>query len=71
MQREFEMSMIGELQFFLGLQIKQLKEGLFICQEKYTNELLKKFGMENCKVAKTPMSTSIKLDKDENGINVD
>ena len=45
MQGEFEMSMMGELNYFLGLQIKQLKDGIFICQSKYTNELLKKFDM--------------------------
>ena len=41
MQKEFEMSMMGELTLFLGLQIKQTKNGIFINQEKYTNELLK------------------------------
>ena len=46
MQGEFEMSMMGELTFFLGLQIKQMNEGIFINQAKYTKELLKKFGME-------------------------
>ena len=46
MQGEFEMSLMGELNFFLGLQIKQLKEGIFIHQSKYTKELLKKFKME-------------------------
>ena len=65
------MSMMGELTFFLGFQVKQMKEGIFICQEKYTKELLKRFGMENSKIAKTPMSTTTKLDKDEDGINVD
>jgi hypothetical protein len=46
MSREFEMSMIGELSFFLGLQIKQLKEGTFVCQSKYMKDILKKFGIE-------------------------
>ena len=45
MSREFEMSMIGELTFFLGFQVKQLKEGTFIYQEKYTKDILKKFKM--------------------------
>ena len=49
MSREFEMFMIGELSFFLGLQIKQLKEGTFVCQSKYVKDLLKKFGMEDAK----------------------
>ena len=65
MQGEFEMSMMGELNYFLGLQIKQGKDGTFINQAKYTKELIKKFKMENAKPYNTPMSSSIKLDKDE------
>jgi hypothetical protein len=49
MSREFEMSMIGELSFFLCLQVKQTKDGTFICQSKYANDLLKRFGMDNSK----------------------
>ena len=71
MQGEFEMSMMGELNYFLGLQIKQGKDGTFINQAKYTKELIKKFKMENAKAYNTPMSSSIKLDKDEKGKNVD
>ena len=56
MHSEFEMSMMRELNFFLGLQIKQLKEGTFINQAKYINDLLKRFNMEEAKVMKTPMS---------------
>nr|KYP45268.1 Copia protein [Cajanus cajan] len=55
MQGEFEMSMMGELTFFLELQIKQMSDGIFIIQSKYCNELLKKFGMEGCKEAATPI----------------
>ena len=65
-QGEFEMSMMGELNFFLGLQIKQSREGTFINQAKYTKELLKRFGMMGSKALTTPMGTSIKLDKDKN-----
>ncbi|KAL6312382.1 hypothetical protein AAG906_008059 [Vitis piasezkii] len=61
------MSMMGELNFFLGLQIKQLKEGTFINQAKYIRDLLKRFNMEEAKTMKTPMSSSIKLDMDEKG----
>ena len=50
MQEEFEMSMMGELNYFLGLQIKQLDHGTFLSQTKYCKELLKKFNMESCKV---------------------
>ena len=47
MQSEFEMSLLGELNFFLGLQISQLNDGIFISQSKYIKEMLKKFGMED------------------------
>ena len=70
MQGEFEMSMMGELTFFLGLQIKQLKDGIFISQTKYCKEILKKFGMDTSKEANTPMGTSCYLDKDESGLEV-
>ena len=71
MQGEFEMSMMGELNYFLGLQIKQCQDGIFVNQVKYTKELLKRFNMESAKSAKTPMSTSTKLDADEGGNKVD
>ncbi|KAK8631507.1 hypothetical protein V6N13_028292 [Hibiscus sabdariffa] len=71
MQGEFEMSMMGELSFFLGLQIKQREDGIFINQAKYVKEKLKKFGLENVKPQATPMCSSIKLDKDEEGKCVD
>ncbi|RVW35762.1 Retrovirus-related Pol polyprotein from transposon RE1 [Vitis vinifera] len=71
MHSEFEMSMMGELNYFLGLQIKQLKEGTFINQAKYIKDLLKRFNMEEAKVMKTPMSSSIKLDMDEKGKSID
>jgi hypothetical protein len=54
MIQKFEMSMMGELKYFLGFQIKQLQEGSFICQTKYIQDILKKFGMKNAKPIKTP-----------------
>ena len=71
MSRELEMSMIGELSFFLGLQIKQLREGTFVCQSKYVKDILKKFGMEDAKPIKTPMATNGHLELDEGGNPVD
>ena len=71
MHSEFEMSMIGELNLFLGLQIKPLKEGTFINQAKYIRYLLKKFNMEEAKTMKTPMSSSIKFNMDEKGKSID
>ena len=61
---EFEISMIGELNFFLGLQIRQLKDGIFLSQSKYAKELVKKFGLESSKHFKTPMNTTTKLSKE-------
>jgi len=58
---EFEMSMMGELNFFLGLQIKQTSNGIMIHQQKYIKELLKKFGMNSSKPIDTPISLSTKL----------
>lgn len=67
MSQEFEMSMMGELKYFLGLQIKQNEEGIFINQAKYVKDLLKRFGYDNGTAKSTPMSTTIKLDKDDKG----
>jgi hypothetical protein len=68
---EFEMSMMGELQVFLGLQIKQSKEGTFVHQAKYTKDIVRKFKMEDSKAMVTPMSTTAALDADEEGEHVD
>ena len=71
MQDEFEMSMMGELTYFLGLQIKQTNEGIFINQTKYTKELLKKFSMDTATTYDTPMHIKTKLEKEEDKPNVD
>ena len=65
MQKESEMSLLGELKFFLGLQISQQNNGIFISQSKYIKEMLKKFGMEDYKPISTPMTTGCKLSKDD------
>ena len=70
MQSRYQMSMMGELSYFLGLQVKQNEEGTFINQSKYTRNLLKKFGMQDSSTASTPMATATKLDKDT-GASVD
>jgi hypothetical protein len=70
MSREFEMSMMGELQSFLGLQIKQSKEGTFVHQAKCTKDIVRKFKMEDLKAMMTPMSTTTTLDADEEGEHV-
>ncbi|GKA55015.1 retrovirus-related pol polyprotein from transposon TNT 1-94, partial [Tanacetum coccineum] len=71
MHDEFEMSMMGELNFFLGLQIKQMEDGIFFNQSKYIKEMLKKFSLEDSKPMKTPMSSDTKLTKDEEYESVD
>ena len=57
------MSMMGELSYFLGLQVKQSDDGIFINQSKYTNNLLKRFNMLDISSASTPMTTTTKLDQ--------
>jgi len=71
MKQEFEMSMIGELNYFLGLQVKQTVEGIFISQSKYAKDLVKRFGLNGKSRARTPMSTSVKISSDLAGKPVD
>ncbi|GJW87893.1 retrovirus-related pol polyprotein from transposon TNT 1-94 [Tanacetum coccineum] len=71
MHDKFEMSMMVELNFFLGLQIKQMEDGIFFNQSKYIKEMLKKFSLEDSKPMKTPMSSDTKLTKDEECESVD
>jgi len=71
MQDEFEMSMMGELKFFLGIQVNQSKDEVYVHQTKYTKELLKKFKLEDCKVMNTPMHPTCTLSKEDTGSTVD
>jgi hypothetical protein len=71
MHNEFEMSLLGELSFYLGLQICQSNQGIFILQKKYIREMLKSFRMEDCKPINTPMQTSCKLSKDDDSKSID
>ncbi|GJX11061.1 uncharacterized mitochondrial protein-like protein [Tanacetum coccineum] len=66
-----KMSSMGELTFFLGLQAKQKKDGIFISQDKYVAEILKKFRFTKVKTASTPLETQKPLLKDEDGEEVD
>ena len=70
MKKEFEMSMVGELTFFLGLQVKQKKEGIFVSQEKYARNIVKNFGLDSKKHASTLMSSSTKLNVDSFEVEV-
>nr|GEY98567.1 retrovirus-related Pol polyprotein from transposon TNT 1-94 [Tanacetum cinerariifolium] len=71
MKSGFEMSMMGEMTFFLGLQVNQSPCGIFINQSKYVLEILNKYGMESCDPVGTPMEIKDKLDLDQNGTPVD
>ena len=71
MKKEYEISMVGELNYFLGLQVKQRKDEIFISQDKYAKNLMKRFGLDSKKHASTPMSSSIKLSSDLVGVEVD
>ena len=71
MASEFEMSMIRELSYFLGLQIKQMKNGTFMSQGKYIKDMLKKFGMDDAKAISTLMGTNGSLDSDASGNMMD
>ncbi|GKD60070.1 putative ribonuclease H-like domain-containing protein [Tanacetum coccineum] len=71
MHKKFQMSSMGELTFFLGLQVKQKEDGIFISQDKYVTKILKKFGFSDVKIANTPMETHKPLLKDADGEDVD
>ena len=69
--KEFEMSMFGEIKFFVGFHSQQRKNGIYITQSKYIKEILKKFGMEDSKLVGTPMYIGLKLTKDDDSKEVD
>ncbi|XP_058725473.1 uncharacterized mitochondrial protein AtMg00810-like [Vicia villosa] len=71
MQSEFEMSLVGELTYFLGLQVKQMEDSIFLSQSKYAKNIVKKFVMDNASHKRTPAPTHLKLSKDECGTSVD
>jgi hypothetical protein len=65
-EKEFQMSMMGELNFYLGIQVKQTKQGTFVYQAKYTKDLMRKFNMAELRAMSTLMSTAMALNPDEN-----
>jgi hypothetical protein len=71
MESEFQMSMMGELTFFFGIQVKQMKQGTFVHQPKYTKDLMKKFNMAELKPVSIPMCSVASLGPDEDGEVVD
>nr|GEV87633.1 uncharacterized mitochondrial protein AtMg00810-like [Tanacetum cinerariifolium] len=71
MHKKFKMSSMGELTFFLGLQVKQKEDEIFISQDKYVNKILNKFSFSDLKTASTPMEIKKPLLKDDDGVEVD
>ena len=71
MQYEFEMSLVGELTYFLGLQIKQMDDTIFIYQSKYAKNIMKKSDLESASHKRTPTTTHLKITKDEKGVDMD
>ena len=71
MKLEFEMSLIGELNYFFSLQVKQMEDTMFVSQSKYAKGIVKKFGLENTSHKRTPSATHVKLTKDEKGEDMD
>lgn len=71
MQKEFDMTDLGRMRFFLGIEVVQSPTGIYICQRKYAMEVLKRFGMEDSNSVCNPIVPGHKLNKDEGGVKVD
>lgn len=71
MMNQFETTDLGVMNYFLGIEVDQRKEVIFICQKKYANNVLKKFNMEHCKPVSTPLAQSKKLSKNDDSREVD
>lgn len=71
MEREFDMTDLGKMHYFLGVEVIQREEGIYICQRKYAREVLERFGMTDFNSSKNPIVPGCKLMKDEDGVKVD
>jgi hypothetical protein len=71
MFKEFEMTDNGLMSYFLGIEVKQENDGIFISQKKYMREILKKFKMDSCNAVNTPVATGLQLSKEGEGKSVD
>ena len=71
MMREFEMSDLGKMKYFLGIEVVQFDEGIFISQKRYALEILKRFGMEGSNEVQNPIVPGSRISKDENGVKID
>ena len=71
MKKEFEMTDLGLMKYFLVIEVSQTDDGIFICQTKYAKDVLKRFKMLNCDPTSTPVATGLKLSKEDKGKKVD
>ncbi|XP_071704493.1 uncharacterized mitochondrial protein AtMg00810-like [Rutidosis leptorrhynchoides] len=71
MKLEFDMTDLGEMKFFLGIEVLQRVDGIFICQRKYASEILDRFGMMDVNVVHNPLTVGFKVVKDEDGLKID
>ena len=71
MMKEFEMTDLGRMRYFLGLEVLQRSDGIFVCQKKYAQEVLERFNMAGCNVVFNPIVPGFKLDKDSVGMEMD
>ncbi|KAL2470537.1 putative mitochondrial protein [Abeliophyllum distichum] len=71
MMKDFEMSDLGLMRYFLGIQVKQSSSRIFLSQEKYIDDVLKKFNMSQCKLVSTPMALNEKLQVNDNAEKID
>jgi hypothetical protein len=71
MENKFQMSIMGQLTIFLGIEVKQTKQGTFVHQTRYTKDLMKMLNMAELKLVSTPMSTAMSLGLDEDGESID
>ena len=68
---EFDMSDLGKMKYFLGIEVKQCADGIFICQKRYAQEVLERFEMENANAVKNPIVPGTRLSKNDEGVRVD
>jgi hypothetical protein len=71
MQSEFEMTDLGIMKYFLGIEVDQSTKGIFVCQQKYATNIIKRFCMEDCNPTETPIPLGTKLSKQDEGPTVD
>ena len=71
MKKEFEMTDLGLMRYFLGLEVRQMENGIFVCQKKYAGDLMKKYKLGKCNPVSTPMEVGVKLSKYDGGERVD